>query len=213
MFNTLKFGIHLSRLRRNADMTQSDLAERVNVSRQAISKYEIGDSFPDVSVLVLLADALGVSAGELIAAGEPTVGEAGILYGLAEGKTPTAASIEDVASLAPLLRPSTVEALADRLAADGVNISRMVELSNFLSDGGARRLFAVSDLRDLTPELLGYLLPFMDYDSRCAILDGILNGELDWHLLWVLQVDRSLIEAAVLEGVLPDEVLWWRPGQ
>ncbi len=211
MFNTVKFGEHLSRLRRNADMTQSDLAERANVTRQAISKYEIGDSFPDVSVLVLLAEALGVSAGELIAAGEPTVGEAKILHGLATGQTPTG-SVEDVASLAPLLRPSTVEALAERLAVSGVNISRMVELSNFLSDGGARRLFSMTDLTDLTPELLGYLLPFMDYDSRCAVLDGILNGTLDWHLLGVLRVDRSLIEAAVIEGLLPDEVLWWKPG-
>ncbi len=213
MFNTLKFGEHLSRLRRNVDMTQSDLAERANVTRQAISKYEMGDSFPDISVLILLAEALGVSTGELIAAGEPTVGEAKILHGLTEGQTPTTASPEDVASLAPLLKPSTVEALATRLAADGVNISRMVELSKFLSDGGARRLFSISDLSDLTPELLGYLLPFMDYDSRCAVLDGILNGTLDWHLLGVLRVDRSLIEAAVIEGVLPEEALWWKSGE
>ncbi len=206
MFNTIKFGERLSRLRRNADMTQSDLAERANVTRQAISKYETGDSFPDISVLVLLAEALGVTAGDLIAAGEPTAGEARILHGLAVGQTPTG-SVEDVASLAPLLRPSTVEALAERLAASGVNISRMVELSNFLSEGGARRLFSVTELSDLTPELLGYLLPFMDYDSRCAVLDGILCGTLDWHLLDVLRVDRSLIEAAVIEGVLPDEVL------
>ncbi len=208
MFNTVKFGDHLSRLRRNADMTQSDLAERANVSRQAISKYETGDSFPDISVLVLLAEALGVSTGELIAAGEPTLGEAQILHRLTEGKMPSSeTNAEDVTSLAPLLKPSTVEALATRLAADGVNISRMVELSHFLSDGGARRLFAVSDLTDLTPELLEYLLPFMDYDSRCAVLDGILSDALDWHLLDVLRVDRSLIEAAVIEGVLPNEVL------
>ncbi len=214
MFNTVKFGAQLSRLRRNADMTQSDLAERANVSRQAISKYEIGDSFPDISVLVLLAEALGVSTGELIAAGEPTVGEAQILHRLTEGQMPAGgASAEDVASLAPLLKPSTVKALAGRLAADGVNISRMVELSRFLSEDGARRLFAVSDIRDLTPELLGHLLPFMDYDSRCTILDGILNGELDWHLLSVLQVDRSLIEAAVIAGMLPNEVLGWKAGQ
>ncbi len=213
MFNTIKFGAHLSRLRRNADMTQSNLAECANVSRQAISKYEMGDSFPDISVLVLLAEALGVTTGELIAAGEPTVGEAKILHGLTEGKTPATVSVEDVTGLAPLLRPSTVEALAERLAADGVNISRMVELADFLSDGGAQRLFSITELTDLTPELLGYLLPFMDYDSRCAVLDGILNGTLDWHLLDVLRVDRSLIEAAVIEGVLPDELLWRKRGE
>ncbi len=211
MFNTVKFGEHLSRLRRNADMTQSDLAERANVSRQAISKYEIGDSFPDISVLVLLAEALGVSTGELIAAGQPTVGEACILSRLTEGKMPSAeASAEDVASLAPLLRPSTVEMLAERLASNGVNISRLVDLSKFLSDGGAQRLLSVSDLSDLTPELLGYLLPFMDYDSYWRIVDEILEGRLDWHLLFALRVDRSLVEAAVIAGMLPWEVLWFQ---
>ncbi len=209
MFHTVKFGEHLSRLRRNADMTQSDLGERVNVSRQAISKYEIGDSFPDISVLVLLAEALGVSTGELIAAGEPTVGEATILHGLSEGRTPVA-TIEDVASLAPLLRPSIVEALAERLAANGVNVSRLVDLSKFLSDGGAQRLLSVSDLSDLTSELLGYLLPFMDFNSYWRIVDEVLEGRLDWHLLFAMRVDRSLVEAAVIEGVLPYEVLWWR---
>jgi hypothetical protein len=35
----------------------------------------------------------------------------------------------------------------------------------------------------------------------------ILNGEMDWHLIKPLRVDRSLVEAAVIEGVLPDEAL------
>ncbi len=155
-----------------------------------------------------MARALGVSTGELIAAGEPTVGEAHILHQLSEGQTPSGiATPEDIANLAPLLKPSTVEALAARLASDGVNISRMVELTRFLSDDGARRLFSVTDLSELTPELLGYLMPFLDYDSKCTIFDGILNGELDWHLLSVFPVDRSLLEAAFMEGILPSEAL------
>ncbi len=208
MFNTILFGQQLSRLRRNADMTQSDLGERVGVTRQAISKYETGDSFPDISILSLLAEALEVTTGELIAAGEPTVGEACILHRLSEGQMPEGkASAADVASLAPLLRPSTVEALAARLAVDGVKIPYLVELSQFLSDGGARRLLAMSDLSDLTPELLKYLLRFMDADSYWAIVDGVLEGRLDWQLLYVMRLDRSLLEAAVIYGVLPEEAL------
>ncbi len=44
VFSTIRFGEHLARLRRNADMTQAELAEHANVTRQAISKYEIGVS-------------------------------------------------------------------------------------------------------------------------------------------------------------------------
>ena len=35
MFDTLKFGNFLSRLRKKSDMTQSDVAEKLNISRQA----------------------------------------------------------------------------------------------------------------------------------------------------------------------------------
>ena len=81
MFNTQAFGRYLSRLRREADMTQSELGDRLNLTRQAISRYELGESFPDVSILVLLADIFGVTLDELIGAGEPTRGESRILRG------------------------------------------------------------------------------------------------------------------------------------
>ena len=58
MFDITKFGGYLSRLRKNADMTQSELADRLNVTHQAISRYEKGYCFPDVSGLVLLAEIL-----------------------------------------------------------------------------------------------------------------------------------------------------------
>jgi len=45
MFDINKFGRYLSRLRKNADMTQSELADELNLTRQAISKYENGVSF------------------------------------------------------------------------------------------------------------------------------------------------------------------------
>lgn len=61
MFSTKKFGGYLSRLRKSADMTQSELADKLNITRQAVSNYERGDSFPDVSILVLIADIFGIS--------------------------------------------------------------------------------------------------------------------------------------------------------
>ena len=85
MFDTKKFGGYLSRLRKNADMTQIELADRLNLTRQAISRYEHGDSFPDVSILVLISDIFDVTLDELIGSGEPTRGESRILEGIASG--------------------------------------------------------------------------------------------------------------------------------
>ena len=56
MFDANLFCENLSRLRRCADMTQSELADRLNLTRQAVSRYEKGDSFPDISILVKIAE-------------------------------------------------------------------------------------------------------------------------------------------------------------
>lgn len=44
LFDIVKFGKALSRLRKQADMTQNEVADRLNLSRQAVSKYERGVS-------------------------------------------------------------------------------------------------------------------------------------------------------------------------
>ena len=207
MFNTQTFGLKLAQLRKNADMTQSDLAERLNVTRQAVSKYETGDSFPDVTILVTMSEVFGVSVDELIGAGCPTVGEAAILNSLAQGKEPDTATPEDVASLAVWLKPSAVEQLTVNLAKQGINVSRLMDIAVYLSDEGTQRLLSETDCAGITAEMLEHLLPFMDYDSMCRILDKILNGEMDWHLIKPLRVDRSLVEAAVIAGMLPHEAL------
>ncbi len=40
MFDTRKFGRYLSKLRKTADMTQSEFADKLNITRQAVSRYE-----------------------------------------------------------------------------------------------------------------------------------------------------------------------------
>lgn len=212
MFNIEKFGLKIAQLRKRADMTQFELAEKLNLTRQAISKYERGESFPDVSILVSLAEVLGVTAGDLISAGEATAGEALLLEQIASGRIPQSGTAsQDILGVAPLLRPSTVEKLTANLAREGINISRLAEFSEYLSDEGTCRLLEQIDCAGMTPELMGYLFPFLDEASWCLILDRILNGEMDWHLLQPLRVDLSLVEAAVMEGMLPlDAAKLWR---
>ena len=50
MFDTQKFGRAIAALRKEADMTQNEVADRLNLSRQAVSRYECGESFPDISI-------------------------------------------------------------------------------------------------------------------------------------------------------------------
>lgn len=53
-------------LRQNAKLTQIELAEKLNYSDKAISKWERAESIPDVSVLKSIADLFGVTVDDLL---------------------------------------------------------------------------------------------------------------------------------------------------
>ena len=59
-------GAVIRKLRDNKKMTQEELAEKIFVSSKAVSKWETGQGFPDISLLEPLADALGISVIELL---------------------------------------------------------------------------------------------------------------------------------------------------
>lgn len=68
MFNIDKesFGAFVASLRRERGLTQRDLAGKLYVSDKAVSKWETGRSFPDISLLTPLAEELGVTVTELL---------------------------------------------------------------------------------------------------------------------------------------------------
>ena len=61
----MSFQENLIRARKARGMTQEELAARLSISRQAVSKWETGESLPDLYKLAALADELGVSTDEL----------------------------------------------------------------------------------------------------------------------------------------------------
>lgn len=59
-------GKTIASLRKNKGMTQNELAEKMNVTDKAVSKWERNLSCPDVNTISKLADILGVSVEELL---------------------------------------------------------------------------------------------------------------------------------------------------
>ena len=57
--------------RKRAGLSQEALAEKLGVSRQAVSKWETGEAVPELSKLVLLAAAFGVTTDWLLSESEP----------------------------------------------------------------------------------------------------------------------------------------------
>lgn len=60
------FADNLTELRKLHHMSQDELAEQINVSRQTLSKYETGESLPDIEKCKKLADVFGVTVDDLI---------------------------------------------------------------------------------------------------------------------------------------------------
>lgn len=57
---------NLIELRKYANLSQEELAEKIGVSRQTLSKYETGESLPDIERSMALANVFGVSLDDLV---------------------------------------------------------------------------------------------------------------------------------------------------
>ena len=60
-------GTVIKELREKKKLTQSELAEKLTVSNKAVSKWETGKGYPDITLLEPLSKALGVSITEILA--------------------------------------------------------------------------------------------------------------------------------------------------
>lgn len=67
------FGQRFTRLRKEKGLTQEDIALKVNISTQAVSKWENDISMPDIAILGDLADILAISIDELLGKTKQTV--------------------------------------------------------------------------------------------------------------------------------------------
>lgn len=61
-----RLGMNIYMLRKNKEMTQDSLADVLNVSKMAVSKWERGVNFPDIEIMCEIADYFNVSIDELL---------------------------------------------------------------------------------------------------------------------------------------------------
>lgn len=64
--NQEEIGKFISSCRKDKGLTQMQLAEMLNITNRAVSKWETGKSCPDVSIMLELCDILGITVNELL---------------------------------------------------------------------------------------------------------------------------------------------------
>ena len=74
----IQFSSQLTKLRESNNLSQSQLAEQLIASRQAVSKWENGTALPDIVRLVEIAQLLNVSLDKLVLAKEPITSQSSI---------------------------------------------------------------------------------------------------------------------------------------
>lgn len=62
----MNLGENLKKLRKEYNLSQEQLAEKLNISRQAISKWESGKAYPDIDNLILLRDIFNTTIDDLV---------------------------------------------------------------------------------------------------------------------------------------------------
>lgn len=62
----IKIGKFIAECRKKADLTQMQLAQKLDITDKAISKWERGIAMPDTSIMLKLCDILGISVNELL---------------------------------------------------------------------------------------------------------------------------------------------------
>lgn len=71
----MEFNSKLYELRKKKGLSQEELANKLNVSRQTISKWELGDSTPDMEKLIAISDLFEISLDQLVLGKEQSSAE------------------------------------------------------------------------------------------------------------------------------------------
>ena len=77
MDSAIAIGANVYRLRKEARLTQDDLASFLGVTKASVSKWETGQSYPDIALLPKIATYFGISVDQLIGY-EPQMSKANI---------------------------------------------------------------------------------------------------------------------------------------
>lgn len=218
--DTRKFGAYLCKLRKECDFTQSQLADMLNVTRQAVSKWEMGDSLPDISLLPQLSDIFRVTIDQILNYGESCKAENKMMLQILNGSPEKVANMLEAGELgadsivhaAPLLKASTLGIIAEGFARHGIDIRHVSKLAAYMNEAELTHLLKKATLDTLDEQMLEQFVPFLDGASKEILFMKIINRELNASFMTVLvpYLDGkycSLIEAAVLEGELDEQIL------
>ncbi len=134
-------------MRRKCGYTQEELAARLSVTPQAVSKWENGVGLPDLSQIVPLAQIFGITTDSLLGAGDAVYGKAHIQAALQHEKQLMSSSLSTAEKhlaayyyfRAEAEKEASNYAIMCRCINHAAEISRYADFEDFMSDRAAER--------------------------------------------------------------------------
>ena len=171
----MKLSEKIRTLRKNAGLSQEQLGEKINVSRQAITKWESGDGLPDIYNLVALSNLFSITLDELMAQ-EKAVADKRFLY------------------------ESHVEYDIDRLCKFDMNLYASADLTIRAYDGEKLQLYAgsreIKDLDKLFKVKVDDNGRSFDVDIRTSLAKTLCSKSLSLEVLLPQKYIKSIEVAA-----------------
>jgi TonB family protein len=134
----IKIGKYIQSERKAAGLTQKQLAEKLNVSFQAVSKWENGDALPDAALLLNLADELNTTTDKILTGGTAVLGE--------RRRMRVADVVEGFRHIEAIGRCFGEDSTFYTGMIEGINQKMNIDLHTYLSDPKAREAL-IADIR------------------------------------------------------------------
>ena len=170
----MDFAENLRAVRKEKNLSQEDLAELLEVSRQAVSKWEQGVGYPETEKLLLLAQALCVSLDELM-------GLAPLSAAPAPQKSPVTGKV--------MIRSQDGRALVNCIKVRAAPVSKKPDEPNYALFGIDTTTFMGENTT-----LLGWYADEASVQREVdAILAALQNGETAYRLQYAANVRQTLL--------------------
>ena len=156
MFIMQKVGRNIVELRKKNNMTQTELADKMNVSFQAVSNWERGNSMPDISKLPELANIFGVSVDELIGEKSKLI-DSVMNNQINEYLENNEVSKEELEEHIPILKPEQVETIVER-----IDFSKFDNINIFLPYLDNETITLLAQQKVEKEESINSFLPFLE---------------------------------------------------
>ena len=193
--NINNVGNFIAQLRKEANMTQSDVADALHISHQAVSKWERLESLPDITILPELAKLFDISIDELLNGKKRALEEKEsinleeetFINDLATQKVEEAKEIlkklenkaELLKEIAPITKPKGLDEIMEEVEID---LDQIEEFLPFLGANVLDKIIDQAIISGKVARLQSEIYPFLNNEHKNQLIDHYINQKEEYDL-------------------------------